>query len=311
MTDLYFAQISDIHLSTHGDMFDMLSGHAADFLSEVVAELNRQPNLDFVLITGDLFNEATQAELALFQQAIRTLQKPTYVIPGNHDRREPDSSDGLTLRQFAHYFNPQIHARLAAGDDQLGYWSIPLKPEIQLIGLDSIKADDWGGKIGQAQMAWLKTELEAQADKLVILACHHPLHQLAPIDRHPDWSNFVCDNGAELLTLFDSYPQLKLVLTGHHHLTRADLLGSRLHLACPALAVYPCAYRTMRLSRLLNGQWRIEWQTHPATGADIVAEARRRMEQAWQEAGFTPEFVAAHVGIAAGSDRDRAGQIIL
>ncbi len=311
MVDLYFAQLSDIHLSTQGDMFDMLSGHAADFLRGVVAELNRQPDLDFVLITGDLLNDAAEAELTLFEQAIGSLQIPAYIIPGNHDRRESDRTEGLTHCQFAHFFNPQIEARLAARDDQLGYWSIPLKPEVQLIGLDSVKDDDWGGRIGPVQMAWLKGELEAHADKLVILACHHPLHELAPIDRQPDWSNFVCDNGPKLLSLFGDYPQLKLVLTGHHHLTRADLMGSRLHLACPALAAYPCAYRTVRLSRLANRQWRIDWQTHPAATGDTVAEARRRMEQAWQEAGFAPEFVAAYAGIAAGSDWDRAGQIIL
>lgn len=307
-----FAQISDIHISARGDMFDMLSGRAAGFLTNIVAELNQQADLDFVLITGDLFNEASPPELNRFQQAICTLQKPYYVIPGNHDRAEPDSLDGLTHLEFAERFNPQIEARLAATDSQPGYWSIAIKPDVQLVGLDSVKDDDWGGVIGAPQLAWLENELERCRDKLVIVAVHHPLHRLAPIDDHPDWANFVCDNGTEVLALLDRYPQVKLVLTGHHHLTKADRLGARLHLACPAVAIYPCAYRTVRLSLQPAGEWQIAWQTQPAADPATVAEARARMAHVWtEETELEAEFVAEQLALARGSGLDRAGQAVL
>lgn len=312
MAGLYFAQISDIHISTRGDMYDMLSGHSAGFLAAAVARLNRQPDLDFVLITGDLLTEGLSAEFDRFQRAIHKLQKPCYVIPGNHDHHNAGSGNGLSRLEFARYFNPQLSDRLESGDDQPGYWSLAVKPDVQLIGLDSIRDEDWGGRVNPAQLAWLEAELSRHAGKLVMVAVHHPLHRLSPIDHRPEWQNFVCDNGPELLALFNRHPQVKVVLTAHHHLTKADTLNGRLHLACPALAVYPCAYRTLRLTPLPGRRWRVAWQTHPATAGATVAKARRLMAQNWTEnAGLPPDFVEAYIRQAWGLPEDRAGEQIV
>ncbi|NJN99655.1 MAG: hypothetical protein HC875_38920 [Anaerolineales bacterium] len=294
ITTLYFAQISDIHISSFGDYEEILSGRAASFLATVIADLNQQTDLDFVLLTGDLFNTPEAPNVTMFQQVIQTLHKPYYIIPGNHDRRNADQNEGLTRHDFARLFNPQVKARPVDPAAQNGYWSVTVKPEVQLIGLDSIRDADWGGIIDSTQMEWLEQELLAHAAKLIVLAVHHPFHPLAPVDFDPRWSNFVCDNGPEVLALLDRYPQVKLVLTGHHHQTKADMLGQRLHLACPALAVYPCAYRTLRLMQAAEDNWHIEWQTHPVTNSDTRAEARQMMLTAWQKAGFAADFVEQH-----------------
>jgi Icc protein len=308
-SSLHFAQISDIHLSSLGDHHDLLSGRSEGFLAGIFAALNQIEDLDFVLITGDLFDTANREEFDRFQQVNRTLQKPAYVIPGNHDRRNLDSLEGLTRHQFARHFNPQFEARPTTPDAQAGYWSMTVKPNIQLIGLDSVRDEDWGGVIDTIQLEWLENELVTHTDKLIILATHHPFHALAPIDHHPDWTNFVCDNGPEILTLLDRYPQVKVVLTGHHHLTRVDTLGKWLHLACPAVSIYPCAYRTLRLSQQFDSSWSLEWQTHPAADEATIAEARQRMAKAWHEVGgFELDFVIKHVHLALGNEKDRKGQ---
>jgi 3',5'-cyclic AMP phosphodiesterase CpdA len=193
---------------------------------------------------------------------------------------------------------------------QVGYWSLEVNPQVQLIGLDSIVDEDWNGLIDSRQMLWLEAELAAQADKFIILAVHHPLHKLAPIDDHPKYRNFICDNGPEVLALLDRYPQVKLVLTGHHHLTKADRLGERLHLACPAVGLYPCAYRTLRLTRQSNGSWRVAWHTLPAVDKNAVAEACHRMSTTWLEAGFEPGFIDEHIQLAFGDEYDRNGSIL-
>ncbi len=308
MTNLHFAQISDLHISTEGDAYDMLSARAADLLADIVTDLNRQPDLDFVLITGDLFFSATEPEFDLFRQVIGTLQKPYYVIPGNHDHREP-GRQGLSRSQFAQHFNPQFEAGPSGTSSQVGYWSLAVGPEIQLIGLDSVLDSDWAGRIEPPQLAWLEQELVAWAEKLVILAVHHPLHILAPIDHLPRWRKFVCLNGPEILALLDRRPQVKIVLTGHHHMTKADRLAGRLHLACPAVAIYPCAYRTFRLRRQPDRSWQLEWQTHSAADPATRTEARQRMIRNWTDgAGLDRDFVEAYVDLAWGSPEDRMGR---
>ena len=312
MISLHFAQISDIHISSLGDHHDMLSGQSAGFLTDILTTLNQIDDLDFVLISGDLFDTASPPEFERFQSVFKTLTKPCYIIPGNHDRREANSQTGLTRHDFARIFNPQVEARPAEPAAQNGYWSIAINAGVQLIGLDSIVDNNWNGVIDRQQLSWLKAELAARSDKCIILAVHHPLHKLAPIDDLPAWQNFVCDNGPELLALLDQHPQVKLVLTGHHHLAKADQLGSRLHLACPAVALYPCAYRTVRLTQAPNKTWSIAWQTHPATDKATIAEARQQMFTTWTTSvGFETDFVETHIDLAQGDQFDRAGQVIL
>lgn len=306
MTTLYFAQLSDLHLSVLGDHHDLLAGRAAEFLERAIIELSQAPRLDFVILTGDLLDTGSQAELEQFQRLIASLKKPYYVIPGNHDS-SLDNPHGLSRYQFAAIFNPQLKAGSAREAEQFGYWSLPVGPDVHLIGLDSSRDEDWGGVISPGQVEWLKGELAALADKLVVLAVHHPFHPLAPIDSHPDWGNFVCSNGPELLALLDRHPQVKLVLTGHHHVTQADRLGSRLHLACPAMVGYPCAYRTLRLTREGVDDWQVDWVTHPVAAESTLAEARARMLNGWQSIGFAPNFVEEYVRLALGSDGDRQG----
>ncbi len=143
MPTLHFAHLTDIHISELGDHDELLSGHAAQFLADAVARLNRRDDLDFVLISGDLFDTASAWELAQYQQAIAGLKAPGYVIPGNHDRRDPDAAEGLTRRDFAALFNPQLAERPADPAAQVGYWSRPIAPGVQLIGLDSNMDGRW------------------------------------------------------------------------------------------------------------------------------------------------------------------------
>jgi 3',5'-cyclic AMP phosphodiesterase CpdA len=301
MSSLHFAQISDMHISRLGDHHELLGGHAADFLAAAVAALNRLPDLDFVLLAGDLLDTGHPAELDRFRQAIAPLRCPYYIIPGNHDQGEP----GFTRREFAVAFNPQVAARPTNPAAQAGYWSLAVKPGVQLIGLDSVRDDEAGGLIDPPQIAWLRDELEAHRDNFIIVAVHHPLHPLAPLDADPHWGRiFLCENGPQILALLDDYPQVKLVLTAHHHLTGATLFGGRrLHLAGPAVAVYPCAYRTVRLSRQ-----RVAWQTHTLTDATTREMARCRLIAAGQEFGLNQETMEAYCRLAWGSDYDRAGE---
>lgn len=309
-TSLHFAQISDIHISVLGDRYDMLSGRSAGFLANILAALNRLEDLDFVLFTGDLLDTAQETERDRFAQLLSTLTKPYYIIPGNHDRRNPGDTAGLTRRDFARHFNPQFAGRPPGPEAQAGYWSAAVSPQVQLIGLDSPRDRDWGGEIDAAQQVWLENELAVHAAKLVILVVHHPFHALAPIDHTPHWTKFVCDNGPEMLALLDRYPQVKVVLTGHHHQAKIDRLGARLHIACPAVAVYPCAYRTFRLSQDGGGAWSLAWQTHFVTDESTRADARRRFLTEWQKVpgNFTPDFVEEYARLALGSEEDRAGQ---
>src|SRR5262249_19879876 len=82
-------QLSDPHILTPGELlyrrFD-----SAEFLARSVAEINRlDPLPDVAVITGDLVHHGEPAEYEHLRTLLSPLAMPVFVIPGNHDAREP------------------------------------------------------------------------------------------------------------------------------------------------------------------------------------------------------------------------------
>ena len=73
-----FAFISDTHISSPGST-------AEEDLRRTVADINSMNDLDFVVITGDITELGTDAELQLAKRLFDSLKIPYFIIPGNHD----------------------------------------------------------------------------------------------------------------------------------------------------------------------------------------------------------------------------------
>jgi outer membrane protein assembly factor BamB len=78
-----FAHVSDTHVGG--------APTAADDLRSTVKDINGDSSLKFVVITGDITEFGTDAELQLAKSIIDSLNKPWYVIPGNHDANWSES----------------------------------------------------------------------------------------------------------------------------------------------------------------------------------------------------------------------------
>lgn len=266
---LTFAHVTDIHLTEAGESWGTLDDLAEDLFARVVETFNRMDGLDFVLITGDVVDTASPAEVDRFRELIAPLEVPWHFIPGNHDGYyDPKVPSALPPHEAVSRLDP----RLADPPPipQQARWSRPVAADVQLIGLESRIADDWGGVIDAGQMAWLRAELEAhRGDDLVIVAVHHPLHMLTPLNKEEWWCNFVCSNGPEVEALLDEFPNARLVISGHHHASQiVQRPNGRLHVVTAALSGYPCVYRLIRLTRE-DGAWYIRVETHsPANEAE-------------------------------------------
>ncbi|MBQ2132647.1 MAG: metallophosphoesterase, partial [Bacteroidales bacterium] len=87
-----FAWISDNHLGSFA--------YAEDDLRQAIEEINAIDSLDFVILTGDLTEFGVTSEFALLRQMMDSLQKPYYMVDGNHDVNW--SENGTTT--FENYF---------------------------------------------------------------------------------------------------------------------------------------------------------------------------------------------------------------
>ena len=73
-----FAFLSDTHIGSP-------NGGAEEDLRRTVADINSRSDIAFVIITGDITELGTDAELQLAKQILDSLHVKYYIIPGNHD----------------------------------------------------------------------------------------------------------------------------------------------------------------------------------------------------------------------------------
>ena len=86
---MLIAQLSDPHVKGPGQLlYDRID--TAGYLERAVAHVLRlDPLPDVVIMTGDLVDGGKAEEYALLRRLLAPLPMPVYVIPGNHDAREP------------------------------------------------------------------------------------------------------------------------------------------------------------------------------------------------------------------------------
>ncbi|MGE4076275.1 MAG: phosphodiesterase [Reyranella sp.] len=155
---MLIAQISDMHIKPPGEL---LYGRidTAGFLERAVAHVKAlDPQPDIVLATGDLVEGGKVEEYALLRRLMEPLDMPVYLIPGNHDARDP-------LREvFAdHAYLPKT-----------GFLQYTIEEwPVRLIALDTLVRGKTHGELCAERLDWLAARL-AESDRPTILFLHHP-----------------------------------------------------------------------------------------------------------------------------------------
>src|SRR3954454_24521303 len=129
------AQLSDPHIGAECADGAPVAGLAAAV--ESVRSMRRQP--DAVLVSGDLADNATDAEYEQVRDLLAPLQAPLYVLPGNHDDRHA---------LHRHFGGP------GADGDPVQY-SSDLGP-LRLVVLDPTRPGEDPGALDAARLSWLE-----------------------------------------------------------------------------------------------------------------------------------------------------------
>jgi Icc protein len=206
------AQLSDPHIVAPGKLFrGPIQGAAPDaerilrefdtarYLARAVAALNEMvPRPDVVVVTGDLVDRGEPSEYEHLLALLAPLSMPVFVIPGNHDAREPlreaFRSDGyLPTTGYLHYTVE-------------GY-------ALRLIALDTLVTGKHYGALSAEQLDWLDGSLAAARDRPTLIVMHHP--PFATGITYMD--NFSLENPAALAQIVGRHPQVERILCGHLH----------------------------------------------------------------------------------------------
>lgn len=178
-----FAFISDTHIGSP-------NGGAEEDLRRTVADINAMEDVAFVVLTGDITELGTNAELATAKRILDSLDIPYYIIPGNHDTGWSESG-GLSFNQ-------------TFGDDKFYF----KQNGVHFIGCASgpyVRMSD--GHVPRHAVNWMQSTLKKiDKNEPVVFLNHYPLDN-------------GLDNWYEIIDMLKTKNTI-LALCGHGHNNR-------------------------------------------------------------------------------------------
>ena len=142
---------------------------------------------EFLVHTGDLVNEGTEAQWLDFQALMEGFALPFYPVPGNHD--------GL---------NGKLDGYLQYSGAPATHYSFDYGP------VHLTLADSHNGGINAKELAWLRDDLDATDQPLKMVILHHPAFD-------PDGTDHVMAYGNESFMALMAEMGVDYVIAGHIH----------------------------------------------------------------------------------------------
>jgi len=212
--EFHFVQLSDAHWGFEGPA---VNPDARGTLPKAIAEVNALAQApDFIVFTGDLTHttddpQERRRRLAGFRDVVRALKNPNvHFMPGEHDAALDRGAAWSEFFGATHYVF-----------DHKG---------VHFIALDNVS--DPAGKIGDEQLAWLKADLDRQADDArIVVFTHRPLFPL-----YPQW-DWATRDGDRALALLMPYRNIT-VFYGHIHQENHHMTGHIAHHSAKSL-IFP------------------------------------------------------------------------
>lgn len=147
-----FAFISDTHIGSP-------NGGAEEDLRRTVADINSMTDIAFVVLTGDITELGTDAEIKLAKEILDGLKVPYYIIPGNHDSGWSESG-GVTFGKVFGY------DKFIFEYNGISFIGCPSGPYVRMSD----------GHIPRDAVNWMDQELKKlDPEKPVIFLNHYPL----------------------------------------------------------------------------------------------------------------------------------------
>ena len=215
-------QLSDPHIREPGRLaYGRIE--TAPYLAQAVASIGRlRQRPDAVVVTGDLTDFGRAQEYRHLQQLLAPLAMPVYLLAGNHDDREQ------LRRSFPD------HAYLGSGG--FVQYSVAVGG-LQLIALDTVVPGESEGRLCDERLQWLSEQLDAQHDRPVVIAMHHPPFQT--LIGHMDAIGLL-EGAAELEALVAQHPNVERVICGHLHRAIQVRFGGTIAATVPSPAHQIC-----------------------------------------------------------------------
>lgn len=209
---LYFAAISDIHMTKETARRDMLR-----FALQDMQQADRR--LDALVLAGDLTDHGYQQEWEMLSEAFSGYDPADRILlaQGNHDTWTEDEGYNLAEKYFREYAE-KIGGRYINHE----YYSTLVK-SYTFIFLAS-QTDRTAAYISNAQLKWLKLRMSQAAERggPIFVVCHWPINQThgLPVtwgedDMEPD-DGGIGEQSAKVEEILKQYDNV-FMISGHIH----------------------------------------------------------------------------------------------
>ena len=190
-----FALLTDTHISTSNPK-------PMEDLQRSIADINRNPDIEFVVVTGDLTESGDLTSIQAIKAALDQLRVPYYAASGNHETTWSESG----VMDFTRVFGDSRFAFSHAGAYFIGFNSGPV-----------IRMAD--GHVAPQDIAWLKHNLDSvkHSTPYTLHSTPYTLHP-TPIFvfTHYPLRNGDVDNWYEVTDVLREH-NVQCVMGGHYH----------------------------------------------------------------------------------------------
>ena len=180
---LSFALLTDLHISTSNP-------RPMEDLQRSIEDINQNPTIEFVVVTGDLTESGDRASIEAVKAALDELRVPFYAASGNHETTWSESG----VMDFTRVFGDSRFAFSHDGKYFIGFNSGPV-----------IRMAD--GHVAPQDIAWLKHNLDsvsAAGETPIFVFTHYPLR------------NGDVDNWYDVTDVLRQH-NVQCVMGGHYH----------------------------------------------------------------------------------------------
>lgn len=192
-THIRILQITDTHL--FADPNQALLGVKSEESFRALIDLVKSADLDpdFILMTGDLAQDASEKAYIRLGDELSEFGVPVYCIPGNHD-------DTNVMEKIYPYAMMSLQKQLVFDG-----W--------QIILLDSHIHAKVEGRLAKSELDFMEKCLKMHPKHQAIIVFHHH-----PIPVGCEWlDNLAIKNSDELWDILKNYPQVSTIFFGHVH----------------------------------------------------------------------------------------------
>lgn len=178
-----FALLTDTHISTSNPK-------PMEDLQRSIADINQNPNIEFVVVTGDLSESGDRTSIESIKSALDQLHVPYYAASGNHETTWSESG----VMDFTRVFGDSRFAFSHKGMYFIGFNSGPV-----------IRMAD--GHVAPQDITWLKHNLDSVSkvsNAPIFVFTHYPLR------------NGDVDNWYEVTDVLRKH-NVQCIMGGHYH----------------------------------------------------------------------------------------------